>query len=430
MILQPLRPVLSPIARSVAGAARGRLSNPSLMLEFAGEAYSMGAVDAPLSARAFNDLITFTRASGGGRFNAAGQYEWLPANTPRIDYDPVTGECLGLLIEEQRTNLLTDSGFQTSTVGASLPANWSVETSGGLTTTVQSVGVKSGVGYADIRYQGTATAAACSVRQGFGVPTAQGASKACSAWLEAVAGNAPATIRLQLMEMNIWSANESPPLGMGKWGRFSVVRQSTAGNSIRPQVTVPLTIGQSYDFVLRIGGTQLEDATSPSSYIPTTTAQVTRAADVASVNVLSPWFNASEGTLFVEYSRQWESSPIQGRVAYLSGPDTSKAIQIRAGGSGAALGTISNSGAISADIQSAPSPAAGAKAALSWNAAGASLAADGALVGEDGAVVIPQGLTTLWLGNSFGNTQLRGHIRSIRYYPKRLSGSELQAMTA
>lgn len=59
--------------------------------------------------KSFSDLITFTRSTGGGRFNAQGQYEWLSANAPRIDYDPVTGECKGLLIEESRTNLFTSS---------------------------------------------------------------------------------------------------------------------------------------------------------------------------------------------------------------------------------------------------------------------------------------------------------------------------------
>lgn len=212
------------------------------------------------------------------------------------------------------------------------------------------------------------------------------------------------------------------------WYRFWVTGAAVAAGAVN--ITIYNQVSSPTAQQIILWGAQLATGSFPTSYIPTTTAQVTRAADVASVNVLSPWYRADEGTLFVEYSRQWESSPFQGRVAYLSGPDTSKAIQIRAGGNGSALGTISNSGAISADIQSAPLPAAGAKAALSWNAAGASLAADGASVGEDGAVVLPQGLTTLWLGNSFGSTQLRGHIESIRYFPRRLSDSELQALTA
>ena len=300
--------------------------------------------------RNFSDIITFTRASGAGRFNAAGQYEWLAADQPRIDYDPVTGECLGLLIEEQRTNLLLNSA----------------------TLATQTLTV-------------TATAHTLSF-YGTGSVTLSGA--------------ATGTLT-----------------GTGAGNRVSMTFTPAAG-------ALTLTVSGSG------ASGQLETGAFPTSYIPTTGAQVTRAADVASVNVLSPWFNASEGTLVVEYSRQWESSPFQGRVAYLSGPDTSKAIQIRADGSGAALGTITDGGLINADIQSAILPRAGARVAFSWGAAGASLAVDGAMVGEDGAVVIPQGLTTLWLGNSFGNTQLRGHIRSIRYHPKRLSNTEIQALTA
>ena len=38
-----------------------------------------------------------------------------------------------------------------------------------------------------------------------------------------------------------------------------------------------------------------------SSYIPTLAASVTRSADVASVNTLSPWYNSSEMTIYTEY---------------------------------------------------------------------------------------------------------------------------------
>jgi hypothetical protein len=48
--------------------------------------------------------ITFTRTTSGTRTNSDGLIEVVPANSPRFDFDPVTGECLGLLVEEQRTN--------------------------------------------------------------------------------------------------------------------------------------------------------------------------------------------------------------------------------------------------------------------------------------------------------------------------------------
>ena len=50
--------------------------------------------------------ITFTRASSATYFDEFGVMRTTSNNVPRIDHNPMTGECLGLLIEEQRTNLL------------------------------------------------------------------------------------------------------------------------------------------------------------------------------------------------------------------------------------------------------------------------------------------------------------------------------------
>jgi hypothetical protein len=55
------------------------------------------------------NLITFTRASGGTFVDSAGVIKTAAANVPRFTHNPVTGESLGLLVEEQRTNLLVRS---------------------------------------------------------------------------------------------------------------------------------------------------------------------------------------------------------------------------------------------------------------------------------------------------------------------------------
>ena len=72
------------------------ISKPSLNLDFA-------------NSEQVDPRITFVRDTTATRFNELGLLELVEANEPRIDYDPVTGECLGLLVEEQRTNLLTYS---------------------------------------------------------------------------------------------------------------------------------------------------------------------------------------------------------------------------------------------------------------------------------------------------------------------------------
>jgi hypothetical protein len=53
--------------------------------------------------------ITFTRASSATVVNSSGLIETVSTNVSRLDHDPVTLAPRGLLIEEQRTNLLLNS---------------------------------------------------------------------------------------------------------------------------------------------------------------------------------------------------------------------------------------------------------------------------------------------------------------------------------
>lgn len=89
------------------GRLRKRIENDgqSLILDWR---YDVAVVNG--EGKLLSEEVEFSRSTGGGRFNAQGQYEWVEAGVPRIDYDPVTGECKGLLIEEQRTNLALHSG--------------------------------------------------------------------------------------------------------------------------------------------------------------------------------------------------------------------------------------------------------------------------------------------------------------------------------
>ena len=48
--------------------------------------------------------ITFTRDSVGTYTDETGYVKYASNNVPRFDHDPTTGESLGLLIEESRTN--------------------------------------------------------------------------------------------------------------------------------------------------------------------------------------------------------------------------------------------------------------------------------------------------------------------------------------
>jgi len=63
----------------------------------------------PLTNYAFADLITFTRSTTATFVGSNGLIQSAAINAPRFDFDPVTLAPLGLLMEEQRVNLLLNS---------------------------------------------------------------------------------------------------------------------------------------------------------------------------------------------------------------------------------------------------------------------------------------------------------------------------------
>jgi hypothetical protein len=70
-----------------------------------------------------NNLTTFTRSSTGTYFDANGVLQSAPAGVARFDHNPETGESLGLLMEEARTNLLLNSATFSRSVGGNWRSN-------------------------------------------------------------------------------------------------------------------------------------------------------------------------------------------------------------------------------------------------------------------------------------------------------------------
>lgn len=81
------------------------VTRPSLDLNFAGT-------------RQLDSRITFSRSSTGTYFDSTGTLQSAATNEARFDHGPTTGESLGLLVEEARTNGQTNSErFDNSTWG-------------------------------------------------------------------------------------------------------------------------------------------------------------------------------------------------------------------------------------------------------------------------------------------------------------------------
>ncbi len=398
---------------------------PSLDLNFAGS-------------RMVDPRITFTRASTGNiasYFNEKGVMQFAPANTPRIDFDPATLECNGLLIEEQRTNLLTYSEQFNN-------AAW-VKTSA--TITANTATAPDGLMTAD-KFEPTGTGASYLYQ---GKTLTQGQEYTLSVFIKLVSGSGIVWLRDFTepgnAEFNIVNGTIGTASGIATkpkmtafdngWYRISAVFTPTiaTGNHniscVHPASPSP---GQGF----YSWGAQLEVGSFPTSYIATTSAQVTCAADnaVMTGTNFSDWYRQDEGTLFAE-SSTLALSATDKRILSVHAGSTSNNMSLHFGGISGGVHTC----VITTDNIFQYGPIEGAyvgntyyKRALAYINSNPQVAKSGFLGSTAGAstTIVPTGLNSLEIGSRITAQHLNGHIRRIAYYPRRLANEQLQALTA
>ena len=397
----------------------------------------------------FSDIITFTRASSATYFDSGGVLQTATTDTPRFDYDPSTLAARGLLIEEARTNSIRNNTMQGAVAGTpgTNPTNWAVTlTADGITQEVSAVGTENGIAYIDIRYYGTPTA---GTNRSISFETVnQIAAISGQTWTESVyvklqAGSFSNTsTTLNVLGTNGTTGTESfsssaitsTPSNLRQC-RLSVTGTfANAGTThAQPRIRIGYTVGVAIDITLRIGLPQLELGAFATSVITTTTAAATRSADVASVNTLSPWYNASNSTLFVDYVWEGLKSVAGQRIVVIDNGATTNYFGMTA----TSGNTMQNPVVIASTTEATNStPTTTYAANTSYKQAVAlelnnSVGAINGVAGTPDTVVnVPTGLTTMRFGASSAGVTSNIWFRRITYYPRRLSNAELQTITA
>lgn len=252
-------------------------------------------VELDFTRMAFDSRVSFSRSSTGTYFDAAGALQSAASNVPRIDHDPVTGAVLGLLVEAQSTNSLTYSTTTTGTVGVvgsggALPTGWSAIALMGLTAEVLATNIDATMGGCRVRVYGTATSSGifrvlCST----GFASTVGATYSTSQFARLVGGTAP-TADFGIDSVNNGSlarASSGHIIAASSLAaaRLLGVPSVSSSATLRNELRFTSSTGTSCDFTVEITGHQIEAGSVVTSYIPTTTAAVTRAADVASFTI-------------------------------------------------------------------------------------------------------------------------------------------------
>jgi hypothetical protein len=353
-----------------------------------------------------------------------------PVNVPRVEWDSA-GNRLGLLVEEARTNLIAYSEDFSDSYWSKLSAVI------GSTTVTNPDGTSDGFLF---RPTSTAPRILRQVSSTTADHTHSVYAKAGGKDLIQVGQYNGSTYEMVLVDLNngdiVASTGTASVTSMPNgWYRISVTGDSTS--TLRYLNISCGNVGDSYSATaisttadgtsgIYIYGAQVEAGSFPTSYIKTTGATATRSADVASIPVADFGFNQSEGTIAVT-GQSYEPGgdnyffemSVDGSNRLLSKCSTLQHLVVLSGG--VTQATL-DAGTITANTE--------AKVAAAFKNNDFAVALDGGSAATDTSGTVELAVSELRIGaNRQGSEILNGHIKSIQYYPRRLTNAQLQALT-
>jgi hypothetical protein len=299
-------------------------ASPTLDLDFA-------------KTQSVDSRITFSRSTTASYYDSNGFLRFAAVNQPRIQFDPDTKECLGLLMENVSTNIINASEWQfgASNGFTNLDPDNTFDPSDVTVPTNESGTVRSLI----------ASTTASSIRYALAAKTHIGTEIcAFSAFFKQVTNNQvfPCLVidntvgsgvfaRFNLVNGTVEQAQitgtgvliasgiEKLP---GGWSRCWVIGRSPATASGRLAISIvggnstngydppwtPTAVGDG----VRVWGIQYEQGLPfnrlrPSSYIRTQSGAITKFADSASITGtnFSRWYNQSQGTILVDFYKRY-----------------------------------------------------------------------------------------------------------------------------
>lgn len=394
---------------------------PSLLLDF-----NRGRVVDP--------RVSFTRSSSATYTDAYGNLTEVSNNVPRLDHDPLTGVCMGLMIEGQRTNGITNPRFEGAVVGVIgsggvLPTGMNTNATG-LSTEVVSVGTLNGAPAVSIRIFGASAPGIIVVNFPGSVTGTTGDNIVSSAYVYVSGGS------LTNIGTTFWSSTSiggsgisTTPQLSSSVARLTSSRVST-GTANGMHFRMNATAGNPVDITLTFSQPQHENAFSnnfaSSLILPPsgTLAASTRAAESLVTNSIGSWFNNTTGSVVVQGSTR--ASGTQPLVS-LNDTTTNEQVNLYTSGTdpkftvtdGGVTQTDLNGGTISANTRF--------KMGAAYAVNNFACSINGG-TSQTGTGTLPT-VTQMQIGTDAAGNQLQGYVERVAYYPERLTNSQLENLT-
>lgn len=356
--------------------------------------------------------LTFTRASDGTYFDSAGILQTATTNQPRFDHDPATGQSLGLLIEEARTN----ESLRSETIDT----GWNFR--GTAAATVNDAVAPDGNTTAE-KIEGLGAAGANDVFQVLGGGTfTNDAVISPSVWVKKITATGTLDIiNTQGAGLGRWTVDFSA-LG-SEWERITATH---AAATVVAAFVASASGGGGFQFAssagaplsLHLWGAQQEEGAFPTSYIPTTTAAVTRAQDRATIPSVA-WWDTTNSTFYISYTPANNGQNLPQRVYLLGGLDSGlNRFTLRGGDTGGSnypeLATGDGASVASLNPVATQTVNVLNKVAFTHTATGKQMSLNGATVISNGTGFVNVGISDFEVGNNqAGANPMSLHISEI-----------------
>ena len=382
-----------------------------------------------------------TRGTTATRVNANGLIESVASGIPRLDY-PIGGGCPALLVEPSAQNsLLQSEAFNTTWVRSGLNAFGSGSVANSTGTTDPFGGTNS-----DYIQETAASGTHILIQTPAGQVSGTTVTLSCFAksaertqinFLNNGGGLGSATFDLTAGTATLVNGVSASIQNYGNgWYRCILTYTPGLSGNFNVQIRLADASGNtSYTGTgtsgLYVFGAQLETGSIATSYIPTTTAAVTRGADVVTLSgAVSGCIGQTEGTIYAEF--EYKTNTAERRLIALSNGTASDRVMIW---------TLNN--ILYAQVEgnsvilANPISAGYHKVAFAYQQNGVSgtlfASLDGGAVVSGTSAAFPASLTDINIGKSEATAISaffwNANIRAAALYTTRLTNAELAALT-
>jgi len=419
-------------------------TRPSLNLNFA-------------RSKTLDPRITFSRPQTGNGVTYVGEdglIKYASADEPRFDHDPETGECLGLLVEESRSNLLANNNDWTSpaktTANVTITSNAGISPDGGLNATRLQETSTTNVQRRWYGNIGTVSSYNTMTWSVFVKP--DGNRKSIGLYPNYGGSGFLGEYNLQDLTYfgsfvgggNAIDASQDIKVYPNGWYKLIVtITFNTAQTGMNFYGYFSGNLDDANDYYdgdgssgILLWGEQIEFGSFPTSYIPRPdSSTATRNPDTVTMtgDNFSDWYNSSEWTLMIaarrNYSGNFLTYPNLARIN--DGTNNNSVLFYGAQGSTQFTNYGVNSGGVNQTdyvLRFLPDTSQ-FKMIQALKENDSTFGVNGTLTTTDTSVLMPVGVNQLLIGSDGATGRWGATIQQLTYYPVRLPNSTLQTLT-